>query len=80
LARLQSERAVSRISARSGVGQYVDKRRQAQIAARRVLERIVIGLRERNATGAERDRALTTATHAAELQLPEAWLPFVMSR
>jgi hypothetical protein len=56
------------------------KRRQAQIAARRVLERIVIGLRERNSSSAERDRVLTTATHAAELQLPEAWLPFVMSR
>src|SRR6476661_7564693 len=80
LARLQSERAASRITARSGVGQYVDKRRQAQIAARRVLERIVIGLRERNASSAERHRVLTTATHAAELQLPEAWLPFVMSR
>jgi hypothetical protein len=80
LARLQSERAVSRTAARSGVGQYVDKRRQAQIAARHVLERIVIGLRERNASSAERDRVLTTATHAAELQLPEAWLPFVMSR
>jgi curli biogenesis system outer membrane secretion channel CsgG len=80
LARLQSERAVSRVAARSGVGQYVDKRRQAQIAARSVLERIVIGLRERNATSAERDRVRATATHAAELQLPEAWLPFVMSR
>ena len=80
LAHLQTERAASRIAARSGVGQYVDKRRHAQIAARRVLERIVIGLRERNATNAERDRVLTNATHAAELQLPEAWLPFVVSR
>jgi hypothetical protein len=80
LARLRSERAVSRIAARSGAGQYVDKRRQAQIAARRILERIVIGLRQRNATSAERDRVLANATHAAELQLPEAWLPFVVSR
>jgi hypothetical protein len=80
LARLQSERAVSRTTARSGIGQYVDKRRQAQIAARRVLERVVIGLRERHASSAERERVLTTATHAAELQLPAAWLPFVMSR
>jgi hypothetical protein len=80
LARLQSEREASRIAGRSGVGQYVDKRRQAQIAARRVLERIVIGLRDRNASSAERDRVLTNATHAAELQLPEAWLPFVVSR
>jgi hypothetical protein len=37
-------------------------------------------LRERNATSAERDRVLANATHAAELQLPEAWLPFVVSR
>lgn len=80
LTRLQTELAASRIAARSGVGQYVDKRRQAQIAARRVLERIVIGLRERHATSAERDRVLTNATHAAELQLPDAWLPFVVSR
>ena len=80
LAHLQSERAASRVAARSGVGQYVDKRRQAQIAARHALERIVIGLRERNATGAECDRVMTNLTHAAELQLPEAWLPFVVSR
>src|SRR5262245_18208468 len=80
LARLQTERTASRVSARSGVGQFVDKRRQAQIAARHVLERIVMGLRERNASAEERDRVLSTATHAAELQLPEAWLPFVVSR
>jgi hypothetical protein len=80
LARLQTERTAARVSARSGVGQYVDKRRQAQIAARHVLERIVIGLRDRNASPQERDRVLSTATHAAELQLPEAWLPFVVSR
>lgn len=80
LARLQSERADARLAARSGAGQYVDKRRQAQIAARHVLARIVMGLRERNATSAERDRVLANATHAAELQLPEAWLPFVIAR
>ena len=63
-----------------GAGQYVDKRRQAQIAARHALERIVIGLRDRNLTTRERDRMLSNAAHAAELQLPEAWLPFVVSR
>jgi hypothetical protein len=80
LDRLRSERATSRIAQRAGAGQYVDKRRQAQIAARHVLERIVIGLRERNATAGERHQVLSNATHAAELQLPEAWLPFVVSR
>lgn len=80
LTRLRTERALSRMTARVGAGQYVDRRRQAQIAARRALERIVIGLRERNATAQERDRVLSSATHAAELQLPAAWLPFVVSR
>jgi hypothetical protein len=80
LERLRTERVTSQIAARTGVGQYVDKRRQAQIAARHALERIVIGLRERNASTLERDRVLSSATHAAELQLPEAWLPFVVSR
>jgi hypothetical protein len=80
LERLRTERATSKVAAHTGVGQYVDKRRQAQIAARHALERIVIGLRERNASTLERDRVLSSATHAAELQLPEAWLPFVVSR
>jgi hypothetical protein len=80
LTRLRTERATSRIASRAGVGRYVDQRRQAQIAARHQLERIVIGLRERNASAAERDRVLANATHAAELQLPDAWLPFVVSR
>jgi hypothetical protein len=80
LARLRNERAASRITAQAGAGRYVDKRRQAQIAARHALERIVIGLRDRHAPAAEHDRALASAIHAAELQLPVAWLPFVVSR
>ena len=80
LARLRAERDASRIAAREGMGQYVDKRRQAQMAARHALERIVIGLRERNASALECDRVLSNAMHAAELQLPDAWLPFVVSR
>lgn len=80
LERLRSERRTARLSAQTGPGRYVDKRRQAQMAARHALERIVIGLRERNASPAERDRAISGAVHAAELQLPAAWLPFVVSR
>jgi hypothetical protein len=80
LARLRVERATARVAAQAGVGRYVDKRRQAQIAARHALERIVVGLRVRNATKPEHDRAMSMAVHAAELQLPEAWLPFVVSR
>ena len=67
LARLKAERAGARRQARAGIGQYVDKRRQAQIAARHALLRVGEGLRAQG-------------LHAAELQLPEAWLPFVASR
>ena len=80
LVRLRNERAASRITEQAGAGRYVDKRRQAQIAARHALERIVIGLRDRHAPAAEHDRVLASAIHAAELQLPVAWLPFVVSR
>ena len=80
LARLRVERATVRVTEQAGAGRYIDKRRHAQIAARHALERIVAGLRGRNATKPEEDRVLSSAIHAAELQLPEAWLPFVVSR
>ncbi len=67
LARLKAARADARQKARAGAGQYVDKRRQAQIAARHALQLLGDGLRARG-------------LHAAELQLPQSWLPFVASR
>jgi hypothetical protein len=67
LERLKMDRAQARRQAHAGAGQYVDKRRQAQIAARHALLRLGDGLR-------------TQGMHAAELQLPESWLPFVASR
>ena len=67
LERLKIEREDARQKSRAGAGQYVDKRRQAQIAARHALQRLAEGLRAQG-------------LHAAELQLPEAWLPFVASR
>lgn len=45
---------------------FEERRRRAQIAARRALQSIVA--------------AGPMAVHAAELQLPESWLPFVLSR
>ncbi len=66
LARLKAERANARLRGRAGAGAYIDQRRQAQIAARHALMQLGDGLRSR-------------ALHAAELQLPEAWLPFVAS-
>jgi|SRR6266853_967289 len=67
LARLKAARAESRQQLRVGVGRFVDKRRHAQIAARHALQQLGAGLQ-------------SYGVHAAELQLPEAWLPFVMSR
>ncbi len=80
LARLRVERTQARLSARAGIGRYADKRRQAQIAARHALERLTEGLRARNPAGPEQDRGMSEALHAAELQLPASWLPFVVSR
>ena len=69
LAMLKAEHAEVR---RHDAGGYEDRRRRAQIEARRVLQSIAASLQSR----AQWD----SAVHAAELQLPEAWLPFVASR
>jgi len=80
LERLKAARAVARRQARAGTGQYVDKRRQAQIAARHAMERLALGLASRHIEPLARARAEAGAIHAAELQLPESWLPFVVSQ
>ncbi len=81
LARLKVERAQARASLHaSPVGRFVDKRRHSQIAARHALQRIAAGLVARAPTPFETTGSLAAAAHAAELQLPEAWLPFVVSR
>jgi hypothetical protein len=67
LERLKAERVASRQQLRVGAGRFVDKRRHAQIAARHALQQLGAGLS-------------AYAIHAAELQLPESWLPFVISR
>ena len=73
---LRIERAAARAGARVGAGQFVDKRRQAQIAARHALQRVTAGVTAHH----DRQRAAAAAIHAAELQLPAAWLPFVVAR
>jgi hypothetical protein len=80
LEQLKAERAGARREARAGVGQYVDKRRQAQIAARHAIERLALGLASRRIEPIARAHAQADAIHAAELQLPESWLPFVVSQ
>jgi hypothetical protein len=40
----------------------------------------VAGARNWKPTPIDRQREIAAAIHAAELQLPESWLPFVVSR
>jgi hypothetical protein len=77
---LKAARAEARAAANQGIGQYADKRRRAQIQARHALQTIAAGLKERQLTPAAQSHAFASAVHAAELQLPEAWLPYVVSR
>ena len=77
---LKAERAAARAVRRAGVEPYTDRRRQAQIAARHALQAIAAGLKTRQLAPSDCERVLASALHAAELQLPEAWLPFVTSR
>lgn len=78
---LKAERAVSRTAMTDGVGRFVDRRRHAQIAARHALQRVASGFPARavaRSPSQDGDRAWASAVHAAELQLPESWLPFVV--
>jgi hypothetical protein len=81
---LKAARAEVRRASVQGIGAYVDKRRRAQIAARHALQAIAAGLRSRlgsrHDAAPERGHEVIDAIHAAELQLPEAWIPFVVSR
>ncbi len=77
---LKGERAVARAEARQGAGEFVDRRRRAQIEARHVLHSVLAAVRSRQLPASLRECQIASATHAAELQLPDAWLPFVVSR
>jgi len=78
LDRLRAARATVRASAVNGSGRFEVRRREAQMAARRLLQRIVPGVRRPGAVTAAEVRAFASAVHAAELQLPDSWLPFVV--
>ena len=80
LAALKAARDTARLADQSGAGRFENRRRQAQIAARHALEAIGAKLRAHAVSAAVRGQTMAAATHAAELQLPESWLPFVVSR
>lgn len=77
---LKAERTAVRATQREDTGKFEERRRQAQIGARRALQRIDAALEARQLDPATRQRVMATAVHAAELQLPESWLPFVVAR
>jgi hypothetical protein len=79
LSMLKAERSAARSAMRAGDGRFVDRRRQAQIAARRALQAVAAGVRLQQAPADARERMMAAVVHAAELQLPESWLPFVVS-
>ena len=93
LARLRTERIEARRTSNAGIGVYADRRRHAQLAARHALQQIAAQLASRQLapTHVPHPTHLAHPTHpthatfenlarVAELQLPEAWLPFVMAR
>lgn len=77
---LKAQRTEERTAASAGIGQYADKRRHAQIQARHALQTIAAGLKARQLAPAAQSQVMASAIHAAELQLPESWLPWVVSQ
>jgi hypothetical protein len=81
---LKAEHSAAR-AFHKGVARFEDRRRQAQIAARHALQQIAAGVvgadgGKMTANADDRAREIAYAIHAAELQLPESWIPFVVSR
>jgi hypothetical protein len=62
------------------VERFADRRRRAQMAARHALQSILAVRPSRASASSVYDRSIAAAFHAAELQLPESWLPFVVAR
>lgn len=90
LAMLKVERSTTRGAVLRGVEQFADRRRRAQMAARHALQAMLAVRPSRAPISGEYasgeyasvvyDRSIAAALHAAELQLPESWLPFVIAR
>jgi hypothetical protein len=76
---LKAERSTVRASMAQGAARFEERRRRAQFAARRALQQVA-ARGAGTATVEDRARDMAYAVHAAELQFPESWLPFVMSR
>jgi hypothetical protein len=79
LAMLKAERSGARAE-QHRLHPFTDRRRQAQINARHTLQAVFAGVKARQLPASIREWRAASAIHAAELQLPESWLPFVVSR
>jgi len=80
LAMLKVERTTTRGAVLHGLEKFADRRRRAQMAARHALQSILAVRPARTSASGVYDRSIAAALHAAELQLPESWLPFVIAR
>jgi hypothetical protein len=78
LMQLRASRSLARVQERGGAGRFTNRRRQAQISARHALERIADGLRSRQSVATSAQRG--DLAHAAEIQLPDSWLPYAVGR
>ena len=76
---LKAVRTTERAARQAGVDAFADRRHRAQIEARHLLRMLEAGLRNEESLIA-RERLRAAGVHAVELQLPESWLPFVVSR
>jgi hypothetical protein len=74
LEQLRAQRAAERASKR-GSHRFADRRRQAQINARHTLDRLADGLLSHRVA-----EPVRYPLSPVEGQLPDAWLPFVVSR
>lgn len=83
LERLRVERATARAAMQTGSDRFLARQRRAQMTARHALQRLAAaaGLCPSNPSNPLNpvNLDLDSALHAAALQLPESWLPFVMS-
>jgi hypothetical protein len=80
LAMLKAERTTTRGAVLQGLDKFAARRRRAQMAARHALQSILAVRPARTSASGVYDRSIAAAIHAAELQLPESWLPFVIAR
>lgn len=80
LERLRSERLAERRASATGMGRFADRRRGAQLAARRALQCIGEGLRVRHLEPRPWYPHVASGERPSPQRVPESWLPHVVSQ